>query len=64
MNLLDRIQDTKTGRLHDKYHVTIPPDRYAQHVEISNMINLKEDFPLLKDVDMMTESNALDQHLA
>ena len=50
--------------MHEKFHVIIPPDRYAQAIETAKIINVKEDCPFLEGVKTVHNNDPIRNYLA
>jgi len=61
--LLDRIEDVKTGKMHERFHVVIPPESYVQAVEASKTVHCKDEASFLKGVSTKNGDNNINDYL-
>ena len=50
--------------MHEKFHVIIPPDRYAQALETAKIINVKEDCSFLEGVKTVHNNDPSRNYIA
>merc|ERR1711976_599588 len=53
----------KTGKMHERFHVIIPPESYVQAIETSNTVNCKEEASFLEGVNTKNDNNNINDYL-
>ncbi|KRX02129.1 hypothetical protein PPERSA_06324 [Pseudocohnilembus persalinus] len=57
--ILDRFEDSKTGQVHENYHVKIPPHRYEECYKVADQLGDKiyNQFPYFENTQPVTKNN-------